>query len=52
MGLIMTGGLFSSIIAYVYPINQATTTTSTGVPECFGGPPTIVGTDNDDVIEG
>ena len=30
---------------------EATPTTSQ-VPNCWGGSPTIVGTDNDDVIEG
>src|SRR5215210_5637934 len=39
----------SSIIAYLIQSAEATTTE---VLKCFGGTPTIVGTDNDDVIQG
>jgi Ca2+-binding RTX toxin-like protein len=52
-GVIMTVGLLSLPISpMLIQAAEATTTTTTGVPECFGGPATIVGTDNDDVIEG
>ena len=53
MGLIMTVGLLPLPLSPMFIQSaEATTTTTIGVPECFGGPPTIVGTDNDDVIEG
>ena len=53
MGLLMTVGLLPLPLSPMFIQSaEATTTTTTGVPECFGGPPTIVGTDNDDVLEG
>src|SRR5215210_2757182 len=43
MGLIMTVGLLPLPLSPMFiQSTEATTTTTTGVPECFGGPPTIV----------
>lgn len=52
IGSTMTVGLLLPTLSSLMLIQSAEATTTSQVPECFGGPATIVGTDNDDVIEG